>query len=45
MTDSREERRCDECGERWEDTGEIVCPFCGSTETHPVEDYTDEGSR
>src|SRR3990172_580214 len=25
-----EQRFCNECGERWNDTGEFECPFCGS---------------
>lgn len=38
MTDPHEDRRCDECGEEWQGTGEIRCPYCGSVETHPVEE-------
>ena len=28
-----ETRFCNECGERWNDTGDFKCPFCGSEDT------------
>lgn len=34
----KEQRRCNECGETWTDTGDLECPFCGSDDTEPVED-------
>lgn len=39
-----EQRFCNECGERWTDTGDFKCPFCGSqdTEIDDSEDTDDE---
>ena len=29
-------RRCNVCGEKWEDTGDYKCPHCGSENTEIV---------
>jgi len=34
-------RECNVCGERWFDTGDYQCPFCGATDTR-IEDDKDE---
>lgn len=31
-----EKRRCNECGEEWQDTGDPDCVFCGSDDTEIV---------
>jgi len=36
--DNRESRKCNECGEWWIDTGDFICPFCGSNETEIIEE-------
>ncbi len=33
MDDTTEYRKCDDCDHLWRDTGDIVCPECGSDET------------
>lgn len=33
-----ESRRCNNCGEEWKDTGDDICPFCGSNNTEIVDD-------
>ncbi len=37
-----EERACNVCGERWVDTGDQECPFCGSEDTYITDDNEDE---
>lgn len=31
-------RRCNECGEEWNEGGDPDCPFCGSTDTYLLDD-------
>lgn len=38
MNDTREVFQCNECGEQWVNGGENRCPFCGSTDTEPLDD-------
>lgn len=39
---AEETRRCNVCGERWPDQGDEVCPFCGSRDTHFVDDEDED---
>lgn len=41
--DAREEFQCNTCGETWVHGGDNQCPFCGSTDTGPVE--TEENTK
>jgi len=31
-----EDRKCNDCDERWLDTGDEECPYCGSDDTEIV---------
>lgn len=43
--DLSEVRRCNVCGNDWEDTGDQECPFCASADTFIVnEDDEDEST-
>jgi len=33
----QEKRQCNECGETWWDTGDLICPYCDSDDTEIVD--------
>ena len=43
LIDFMEVRRCNVCGEEWEDDGEQECPFCESVDTFIVTDEDFQG--
>ena len=42
MTEEKEMRQCNNCGEMWVCTGDDTCRFCGSEDTQPVEDEEED---
>mgnify|MGYP001591351428 FL=1 len=36
--DESEEMTCNDCGETWTNTGDPICPHCGSSYIEPVDD-------
>ena len=36
-----ERMRCGVCGEEWLASGQLECPFCGSTDFNPIQEESD----